>query len=381
MCDNKNMERIGVFGGTFDPVHTEHINLIRSAVKELSLDRLFVTPTFSPPHKEGVYASAEDRGKMLSLALKGVKKAEVSDFELENGGKSYSYITAEHFKSLYPTAELYFIVGGDMLGSFKTWKNPERILAAATLVAAKRQGETYSTDIKEDFYKTFKKDFITIDFNGGDVSSTEIRTKVALGLSVFGLVPEKVAEYIEKEKLYTDEYSDFIKSNLPEKRRIHTAGVVISAVKLAKRLGVSVEKARIAATLHDCAKYLNKEDFKGFVLPEGVPEPVEHAFLGAFVAENVLGIKDKEIIDAIKYHTSGRADMTDIERVVFIADMIERNRVYDGVDRLRAAVEEDFENGFRLCLKEETEHLIKKGQLIYEETLNAFKFYVKGEKK
>ena len=95
----------------------------------------------------------------------------------------------------------------------------------------------------------------------------------------------------------------------------------------------------------------------------------------------MLGIKNKEIIDAIKYHTSGRADMTDIERVVFIADMIERNRVYDGVDRLRAAVEEDFENGFRLCLKEETEHLIKKGQLIYEETLNAFKFYVKGEKK
>ena len=116
-------------------------------------------------------------------------------------------------------------------------------------------------------------------------------------------------------------------------------------------------------------------------MPKDVPEPVEHAFLGAFVAEKVLGIIDKEIIDAIRFHTSGRAGMTDLERVVFIADMIEKNRVYDGVDVLRAAVERDFEDGFRLCLKEETEHLIKKGQPIYEETLNAFNYYVKGEKK
>ena len=195
------MERIGVFGGTFDPVHTEHINLMRSAIIGLSLDRLFVTPTFFPPHKEGAYASAEDRGKMLSLALKGVKKAEISDFELINGGKSYSFITAEHFKSLYPAAELFFIIGGDMLNGFKTWKNPERILAAATLVVGKRRGDGEPEETRDDFRKTFGKDFITLDFNGGGVSSTEIRTKIALGLSVSGLVPDAVAEYIGKEKL------------------------------------------------------------------------------------------------------------------------------------------------------------------------------------
>ena len=132
------------------------------------------------------------------------------------------------------------------------------------------------------------------------------------------------------------------------------------------------------ATLHDCAKYIDYTKVQGFKLPDGVPQPVVHAFLGAFVAENYLGVKDEEILDAIRYHTSGKANMTTLGKLIFVADMVEEGRVYDEVESLRRAYEEkDFEECFKECLKEEVLHLINKKQYIYVETLNAFDYYVK----
>ena len=143
-------------------------------------------------------------------------------------------------------------------------------------------------------------------------------------------------------------------------------------------MGLDENKVRIATTLHDCAKYIDHTKVKGFVLPDGVPQPVIHSFLGAYVAEKVLGITDEEILDAIRYHTSGKADMSLLGKLVFVADMVEEGRVYDGVEKLRELYEkEDFEHCFVECLKEEFLHLINKKQSIYVETINAFDFYVK----
>ena len=114
----------------------------------------------------------------------------------------------------------------------------------------------------------------------------------------------------------------------------------------------------------------------GFLLPKGVPEPVIHAFLGAYIAENHLKIQDQEVIDAIRYHTSGKAKMSDLAKLLFVADMIEPGRDYEGVEYLRSLYETDFEKCFRECIKEETVHLINKKAVIYEETLNAYEYYI-----
>ena len=373
------MKRIGIFGGTFDPVHNEHIAYAKSAIEELSLDTLFVIPTFIPPHKKSATPPSL-RLKLAELSFGNIPKVKVSDMEIKREGKSYSYLTVEEIKSENPSAELFFLVGADMLSDFFTWKKPERILEIATLVCAERQGETLPKIIKDEFKARFNKDFIDLKFKGKEISSTKVRALISLGLSAKDYIPEAEEKFIVENGIYSDKYSDYVKKNLPEKRRIHTAGVIECAIKLAKRVGVDTEKARITATLHDCAKYLKKEDYPDFSMPADVPAPVEHAFLGAYIVEKVLDIKDEEIISAIRYHTSGREKMSELEKVIFVADMIEENRVYDGVDVLRSAVEKDFSSGFLLCLKEETEHIIKKKGPIYRETLKAFDYYIKGIK-
>ena len=372
------MKKVGILGGTFNPVHNEHIALVLSAIKELELDKLLVMPTYISPHKTDLPASAEHRLAMLKLAFSGVDKVEVSDYEIEKQGKSYTYQTVEHFYK--EDQQLYFIMGGDMLVDFKNWKYPERILDKCTLAVFSRQnfGADFEKE-REYFIKTFNKDFLKLNYIGKDASSTKIRTYAKLGLEIDDLTDKKVADYIKENQIYeSDVYQLFVMNNLPQKRLKHTADVVICALKKAKQVGLDNERVSLACTLHDLAKYMDYTSFNGFNLPQGVPKPVVHAFLGAFVAEKHLKIQDQEIIDAIRYHTSGKANMTDLAKLVFVADMLEEGRSYDGVEKLREIYENsDLDTAFIECLKEEYVHLLNKGQEIYIETKNAYDYYIK----
>lgn len=377
MCDNMRMKRIGILGGTFNPVHLEHVALAKSAVQELGLDKIFIMPTFLSPHKDSTPALAEDRVNMLKIAFSGVEKAEISDYEIKKEGKSYTYQTVEHFNNLYD-CELFFIVGGDMLTNFKNWRYPERILKACTLATFSR--EDFFTDYQSEekyFEEKFNAKFIKLNYSGKSASSTKIRTYASFALSLQGQTDLGVEKYIVEKGLYSgDKYTEYVKQNLPPKRIKHTADVVCCALYKAKELGLDEEKVRIAATLHDCAKYLDYKTVEGFTLLEGVPQPVVHAFLGAYIAEKVLKITDAEILDAIRYHTSGRANMSTLEKLIFVADMVEEGRDYEGVDKLRSLYEKDFETCFVECLKEEFVHLLNKKRYIYAETINAFRYYI-----
>ena len=375
------MKRIGIFGGTFDPVHQEHVLLSISAVNELNLDKLYIMPTYISPHKKSKPASAEDRLNMLRLAFANCDKIEVSDYEIKKQGKSFTYLTVEHFKNT-SSAQIYFIVGGDMLTDFRTWRYPERILDSCTLAVFDR--EDFYTDYqkeKEYFKKTFNKEFVKLSYLGKDASSTKIRIYSSLGLSLSGIGIDKVNEYVKDKGLYNgDIYTDFLKEHLTEKRLVHTAEVTITALSKARELSLDSEKVRISALLHDLAKYIDYKKVDGFELPEGVPSPVVHAFLGAYIAEKQLKIEDEEILNAIRYHTSGRENMTLLEKLIFVADMIEKNRSYEGVEKLREYFygQKDFDKCFVECLKEEFLHLINKKQSIYQETVKAFAYYVKN---
>lgn len=377
------MERIGILGGTFNPVHSQHIALAESAVKELALDRLIVMPTYLSPHKKSQPASGEDRLNMLRLAFKDKENIEVSDYEVEKQGKSYTYQTVEYFKQNFD-AEIYFIVGGDMLTDFKTWRYPERILAAANLAVFGRDDFFTDYEKEEKYFKnTFNKGFKRLSYQGESASSTKIRIYSAFGLSLDGLTDPKVAEYIKEKNLYKDvPYVDFIKKTLTEKRLKHTANVVIAALSKAKALGLDEQKVLIACTLHDCAKYIDKDKVEGFLVEDDLPSPVVHAFLGAYVAQKVLKIEDQEILDAIRYHTSGKPNMSTLAKLVFVADMVEEDRTYEGVEALRAAFRrEDFDACFKECLKEEVQHLLNKKQYIYKATLDAYEYYLKEGRK
>ncbi len=373
------MKKIAILGGTFDPVHIEHIHLAKSAIIELGLDKLIVMPTYISPHKSAMPTDSKHRLNMLKTAFEGVPEIELSDFEILKQGKSYTYQTVEYFRTQFD-GELYFIVGGDMLNDFKNWRYPERILSVCKLAVFSR--DEFFTDYEKEsdyFLNRFNSSFTRLNYIGKNASSTKIRVYNSFGLSLDGLTDSKVIDYIAKNGLYKgDKYTDYIRKNLPEKRIKHTANVVVTALKKAKSLGLDADKVKLTATLHDCAKYINPESESGFILSEGVPQPVVHAFLGAYVAQKYLGVTDEEVLDAIRYHTSGKADMTTLGKLIFVADMVEEGRVYDGVDKLRALYEkDDFETCFVECLKEEFIHLLNKKQYIYAETLNAFAYYVK----
>ncbi|MCQ2387097.1 MAG: nicotinate (nicotinamide) nucleotide adenylyltransferase [Clostridia bacterium] len=371
--------RIGIFGGTFNPVHLEHINIAKNAKSELKLDKLLIVPTFLPPHKSQAPLDFRDRINMLKLAFDFDEDIVVSDFEIENQGKSYSYITAEHFRSIYREDEIFMIVGGDMLLDFKNWKYPERILSAVNLAVFNRENiEIDFAKEREYFISHFQKDFTVLNYCGKDFSSTEIRVYASLGLNVNHLTDKKVAEYIKNNNIYSGgEKENYLKKVLTEKRLIHTANVVITGLSKASELNLDKEKVYTACLLHDCAKYTNYKNVKGFVLDSDIPEPVIHSFLGAYIAKNVLGVSDEEVLDAIKYHTSGKANMSELGKLVFVADMVEKGRVYNGVEKLRDIFYKNVNNSFKECLKEEVEHLKSKGITIYKETLNAYEYYIK----
>lgn len=378
------MEKIGILGGTFNPVHVEHVSVAKHALKELGLDKLLVMPTFMPPHKNTVPAPSEDRIKMLELAFSDLKNVQISDYEIQKQGKSYTYLTVEHFKA-QTGAELYFIVGADMLADFKNWRYPERVLECANLAVFGREEFFVDFEKEREYFNThFKKDYVRLNYTGKNFSSTKIRIYSAFSLSLDGLVPKGVEDYIKEKGLYGGNYYiDFVKDRLPAKRVKHTADVVITALKKAKSLGLDENKVIAAAALHDCAKYIDANKIEGFSVDKSVPQPVIHQFLGAYVAQKFLGVEDLEVLDAIRYHTSGKPNMSALGKLIFVADMVEEGRNYDGVDYLRSLYEkEDFELCFRECLKEELLHLKNRGENIYEKTLSAYEYYNKpiGEK-
>lgn len=375
--------KIGIYGGSFNPPHKEHINIAVNAVKELNLDKLFIVPANIPPHKIGVsILDGKHRTDMINLALKdtgGEDKIAVSDYEFNSAEKSYTYLTIEYFKSLYSGAELFFLVGTDMFEDFATWKNPDRILNSAKLFVTKREGEDIEK-AKEVFFGKFSEhlgDVVYADFVGKKVSSTDIRNRLLLGLDVSDILSESVIEYITSNGLYKgDIKAEFVRKNLPISRLTHTLGVMNLAKTYAKRLKADTEKAVLAAMLHDSAKYLNPADYKDFKIDDDVPKSVVHQFLGAYIAEKHLGVTDKEVINAIKYHTTGRPDMGTIEKIIFTADLLEEGRTYDEVNVLRAAVDEDFYEGFKLCVKRLRRFLSKSNEPVYFLTEKCYDFYI-----
>lgn len=369
--------KIAIYGGSFNPVHNEHINIVRAAKNSLGLDRIIVIPTFISPHKKGVLcARARDRLQMCRLAFNDIEGVEVSDYEIKRGGVSYSYVTCRHFKKLYPSDELYFIIGADMLESFHLWREPEEVLKCVTLaVCARENGETLKTHIKA-FNSRFKKEIVQIDYVGAAVSSTKIRARAALEEDISKYVPNSVKRHIVGGELYYLPQIAGVKKLLSEDRWQHTVRVAEMALSRCSSLGIYEEDALIAAALHDCAKYLGKDadELKGFDPPENVPTPVLHQFSGAYVAEYTFGIKDTNILNAIRYHTSGRENMSAIEKLIFLSDMLEEGRDFESVEELRKLFYKDINICLLTALKHQLNYLESTGKSVYSLTRRAYEY-------
>lgn len=199
------MKRIGIMGGTFDPVHNGHLLIAENACEQLALDEVRFIPTGRSPHKQGKQiADGAHRLRMVELAIADNPAFVADDRELRSGALSYSYLTLQEMHKALPEDELYFIMGGDSLRDFKNWYHPELICSCATLVAAIRDDcdrkhlMTYAKELKQ----MFSAEVRLIRTPNLSVASSELRSRAAAGETIRYQVPEAVRIYIEQHHLY-----------------------------------------------------------------------------------------------------------------------------------------------------------------------------------
>ena len=199
--------KIGIMGGTFDPIHNGHLMIAHAAYEQFGLDQVWFMPNGNPPHKSqaDIRSDVKDRVEMVRIAIDGCKDFILQPYEADRKKVSCSYETMEHFTKEYPSDTFYFIIGADSLFALETWVHPERIFPTCTILAAYRD----EIDTKEEMEKQMKYLEKKYDANIRllvspllKISSSEIRKLCLEGKEIEGLVPESVREYIRKEGLY-----------------------------------------------------------------------------------------------------------------------------------------------------------------------------------
>lgn len=192
-------EKVGILGGTFNPPHLGHLIIAEQVRDQLDLDKIVFLPTAEPPHSSinKKTISSDIRVELLDLAIHTNPNFEMELYEVEKGGKNYTYNTMKALVDLYPAVDFYFIIGADMIEDLPTWHEIDKLVELVQFVGVNRPGYAVETDYP----------LIMVDVPLVDISSSAIRKKVAQGCSIQYLVPENVQNYIEREGLYQDDES------------------------------------------------------------------------------------------------------------------------------------------------------------------------------
>lgn len=356
--------RVGILGGTFNPIHEGHIQMAQGVRRALGLDEVLLIPAADPPHKQvDGNISAQHRYWMACLAAEGLEGIRVLDIELTRAGKSYTIDTVLQLKKRRPQDAFYVIIGSDLLVDLTTWHRVEELLRLTAIAGVKRQGQS---DGDEEAAKRMSAAYGAtielLDISIPPVSSTLVRERVYRALPIDGLVPSAVETYIYEEGLYVPDDIRRMQENcraaLNSNRYRHTMGVVRTAIALAARYGADAKKARLAALLHDCAR---GEDHGA----------LSHAAAGERLARTRYGVTDEEVLRAIRLHTTSDRGATLLDKIIYVADMVEPNRDFPGVDRLRAIAFEDLDAAMIECLQQCIDYVRARGQSVDEHSLAA----------
>ena len=365
---------IGIFGGTFNPPHLGHLRLARAFAAQFALQRVLVIPTFVPPHKRTQdLASAEARLEMCRRMFYDPQFT-VSEMEIARGGKSYTIDTLHALHAQYPDEPLYLLIGSDMLESFDTWYRADAIREICTVCAAVREkGKALHANGA----------VLLENFDPIEISSTQVREMVRLGEDVSEWVGEEVRGYIENARLYTDPYTPYrklLREKLGDYRLRHSFCVADSARELARQYGADPEKAYLAGLVHDVMKDTPRETQIRMIAHGGTAmTDVErsnpklwHAMAGEAYLRTQLELDDADLLHAVRYHTTGRAGMSLLEKIIYVADYLSADRVYDGVDRMRRLAAESLEDAMLFGLSFTIADLAQKEQIIHPDSVACY---------
>ena len=387
------MERIGIYGGTYSPPHIGHMKAAEYAIEALKLDRLLLIPTGVSPHKAmSAGATSADRLQMLRLSAANMEKAQVSDIEILRQGSSYTVDTLRQLRAENPGAELVLLMGTDMFVSFLNWREPESILSLATLAVFCRgeRGEQERIEAQKAKLEALGARVELVRNPVNAISSTDLRRMLVFGCADPFLMPG-VGDYIREKGLYgldrerknlpMEELEKAVIALMNPNRVAHVLGCRDTAVELARVYGENEVDAARAGLLHDITKAIDGPlqltlcDEYGIVLDtfsRSFPKTL-HALTGSLVAERIFG-ENENVVSAICHHTTGRANMTLLEKIIYIADYVEPNRDFPGVEEMRAMAYTDLDRAVLMGLESAVAHVRRQGQGLAPATLEALEF-------
>lgn len=314
--------RVGLLGGSFDPVHKGHIELGAAALRQLKLDRVYYVLSPKSPFKTTcALTSIQERLRLLRKALSN-SRFKIGLWEVARGGVSYMVDTVRAYKRRHPKDDLFLIVGSDILPGFKKWRNPRQLLQLSRLVVGLRPG-----------YKRYRPqrllgaEIIYLKGRFPDLSSTQMRAE---------------------------------SGHSPQRAR-HSRAVAVLAAQLGRRHGWNPQEAYQAGLYHDWAKEWSPQELKAYVKKHRVSVPslkfikkhsphVLHAYVGAAVVKRNGLIENPKALQAIASHTLGNPQMTLEDKILYVADLCSHDRTFKEATLIRALALKDIQAGFKAAL-------------------------------
>ena len=385
--------KIAVYGGSFNPPHLGHVEAARTVAEALRPDKFLIIPDHLPPHKEMEEGSPtpEQRMELCALAFSAIPGAEISDMEIRREGKSYTADTVDRLRELYPEDELTLVMGTDMLLSFEQWYRFRYLLEQCSLAALSRAEEDGDAIRAHAGYmeREYGARIVILPHVPLEMSSSDIRERLKVRLGSELLDDEVYSQIIRRRYYDAQPELSWLREKayafLKPKRIAHVAGCESEAVKLAMRWGEDPETAAEAGILHDITKKRNFEEQLILCGKYGIindnlelnSPKLLHAKTGAALARDLFGVSDR-VYEAIRWHTTGKPDMTVLEKIIYLADYIEPTRDFPGVEKLRELCYENIDEAMALGLSMSLADIRSHGEEPYKDTVEACEWYSRG---
>ncbi len=379
-----------VYGGGFNPPHLGHAAALQTAIDALSPKRVIVLPDGTPPHKplpDGT-PPPEERLRLCELAFGTFPRTEISDLAIKREGPCYMVDSAALLRERFPGKKLILLLGADMLMCLDQWHRARELMEMCSFAALCR-GDEDGASLRQkaaELRRAFGADIQLLPHRPVAVCSSQIRVLLPKRMGSELLAPGVYAEII-RGRFYGAQPSlawlrQQVYPMLKPRRVRHVAGCEDEARKLAQRWGVDPELAAEAGILHDMTKRWSDEEQLRYCQENGIVlDPAErvspqllHARTGAFAAHALFGAPEL-ICDAIRWHTTGKPDMTTFEKILYLADMTEPNRDFPGVEELRAVCREDLDRAMALALQMSVRIIQERKMDVYQDTLEACRWY------
>lgn len=366
--------RVLVYGGTFDPPHRGHAALLHAAIKKIRPDKVLIVPAYQAPLKEAPQASSKDRLAMARLGivdplpLKFRKLCRIDAREARSRRRVFTVETLGALKG-----ELHFVCGQDSAVSFPKWRNPSRLKSLATWWYGARPG---AKGLPPAHFRRVPGKF-------PDISSSELRTRLALGRDCTNELHPDVAAYIDRHLLYGKRMVTRLSTTLSPSRYAHTLNVAALAESLARRWGADPSKALLAGLLHDAGRRFRPHELARFARRRRLAVPERaiilrldpmllHAYASADIARHEFGVREPEVLKAIRRHTLGDLRMSLLDKILYVADACALDRSHETSAATRDLAFVDLDAALKRCVSDKLIHAVSREAWLHPLTVHLW---------